>query len=236
MTVSGSTDFSYTAADIVTYARSALGIQPDEEPVTAAEMTKGIFLLNGMLKSWQAEGVRTWAITEGGPLTLVQAQASYSFGAGGDVTTVPFEMVQIRIRRSGVDLEMIPMTRGDYFAMPNKDSQGYPTQFYYDRQRQGATLYVWPAPDSSAAALYYTYQRVIDDVDAQTNALDMPQEWFEALYYGLAERMVPHYGKGGSKNAQLVVIEAQRSYTVVKNWDTAEGLGEISILPAGYGR
>lgn len=235
MGVSGTTSFILTAAQIVTQARSLLGIQASEEPLAADELQLGITFLNLMLKGWQADGVRTWTLTEGS-LLLVQGQTSYLFGTGGIVTTLPFDMDDVRIFRSSTELPMIQLSRQDYFSLPNKTTQGYPTQYYYSRQRDTALLYVWPAPDSQTGVLNFTYRRVIDDIDDANNDMDLPQEWLQAITYNLAVELIPQYGKADSNNAKLVLARAAQTYAVVKNFDTAEGLGSVQMIPTRFHR
>lgn len=235
MTVSGSVVFSLSASQIVTEARSLLGIQADEDPLENHELQRGLLWLNVMLKAWQADGVRTWTLTEGS-FSLVQGQVSYLFGVGGDVTTVPFDMDNVRIYRGSTDLPMIQMSRQEYFSMPNKTAQGYPTQYYFDRQQATATLYVWQAPDSTGGTIKYTYRRVIDSIITAADTLDLPQEWYMAILYGLADQLIPHYGRADSNNAKLVLAKAPAYYSVVKNFDTGEGLGSIRVAPSRFRR
>lgn len=230
MAVSGSVDFALTAVEIVEEARSLLGIDAEEEPLEAAELQKGLRALNMMLKAWQAEGLMISLLTEG-TLALVQSQASYTFQAGGDFNTVPFEITDMRITRNSTDLPMFEMGREEYFALPNKTTEGYPTQWYYDRQRDGGRLYVWPAPDATAGTLKFTYRRVINDMDASANSLDLPQEWHEAVVYGLARKLMPRYGGAGTPEGQLVLTEAARSYQVVKDFGIGTGKNSIMIVP-----
>lgn len=233
MAVSNSIDFTLTAAEIIEEARREVGIQADEEPIDAQALVTGLRTLNRMLKAWQAEGVMCWTLTEG-TLTLVASDESYVFGSGGTFTTVPLEITSIRINRGSNDIPMFRMSREEYFDLPNKTITGYPTQFYYDRQRSGGTLYVWPAPDATAGTLKFTYRRIIMDVDASNNDLDLPQEWYDAIIFGLAKRLAGHAWLLGTEDGKRVMVEAERSYMVVKGFDIGEGTGSISITPAGY--
>ena len=62
MTVSGSTDFSVSANDMVILARRKAGVHADEEPLENVDLQSGLQALNMMLKAWQADGVMTWTI------------------------------------------------------------------------------------------------------------------------------------------------------------------------------
>lgn len=233
MALSGSTNFSMTAAQIIAEARALLGVLAEEEPMTAADLERGRLHLNLMIKAWQVDGPFEWTKTEN-TFALVQGDVDYVFGSGGTVTTVPFDITQVRITRNSTDLEMMELSREDYRRLPNKTTQGYPTQWFYDRQQASGTLYVWPAPDATGGTIKYTYRRMIQDIDNQTNDLDFPQEWYEAILYGLADRLAIPYGKAGTAVAASIASIAAVSFARVMAFDTGEGEGSITIVPEGY--
>ena len=230
MAVSNSIDFSLTATEIVEEAYRVAGIFADEEPMPATDLQNGLRKLNIMLKGWQADGIKYWLATEG-TLTLVQSQESYSFASGGDFTTVPFDMLDVRITRSSNDIPMFELSREEYYALPNKTTEGYPTSWFYDRQRSSGTLYVWPSPDSTAGTLKFTYLRTIMDLDAGANNMDLPQEWYDAVITNLAARIVREHGLMGTPEGQSVMADAARTYAVVANFNVGEGEGSFMILP-----
>lgn len=230
MPVSDSTDFNETAQEIIQDALAELGVVADEEPLEAVALERGLRALNRMLRAWQADGVMIWTYAEG-ELTTVLDQGAYEFGAGGDFATVPFEFVDLRINRGGNDLPMNRLSREEYYALPNKANRGYPTQFYYDRQRDKGLLYLWPTPDTGLGTLKFTYRRAIMDMDSGANDFDVPPEWMEALVFGTAKRLVGAYGMAGKPEAARVEQEAERTYAVVKGFDVAEGIGSIRMTP-----
>lgn len=230
MTTSGSIDFKLTAQEVVTEARTLLGIHADEEPLSAPELTRGLRWLNIMLKAWQADGVQAWTLTEGS-FSLVQGDVDYVFGAGGTVTTLPVDLQQVRITRAGNQIVMTELTRSAYFGLPNRSAQGHPTQYYYDRQQATGVLYVWPAPDAGLGTIEFTGRRRIMDVDDGVNDFDLPQEWFLALTYGLAQMLLPIYGKAGTDRGAFVEKWAPVYYAQVKTFDTSDQMSSISILP-----
>jgi hypothetical protein len=230
MTVSGTTSFSMTVSEIVTEARGLLGIQAAEEPLQADELQQGIRALNMMLKAWQAEGVQTWTLTEG-TFTLVQGDFDYVFGSGGTFTTVPLDITDVRITRSSTSMPMFRLSREDYYDLPLPSSEGYPTQFYYDRQRDGGTLFVWPAPDSQGGTIDFTYRRYVMDAGDGTNTLDLPTEWHEAVCYNLAKRLISYYPGVSQTILPHVLNMAASTYAIVKGFDIGEGMGSLSISP-----
>lgn len=232
MAVSGSTDFKSTAVTIIEDARRLLGVHAEEEPLQAHEQVTGLRWLTRMLKTWEADpDLGTWLLTEG-TLALVASTASYLFGAGGAFTTVPFEMTDsIRIYRGGSNVPMTRMTRQDYYALPNPDNTGFPTQWFYDRQRDSGTLYVWPSPDTTAGTLKFTYRRRIMDLDAGTDNFDLPPEWEDAIAYNLAMRLIPVYGRGGTPEAQQVIAMAQSTLAALKASDIHDDEGSLFVGP-----
>jgi hypothetical protein len=230
MAVSNSIDFTQTAQELIVDALAELGVLAEEEPLEATDLNRGLRILTRMLKAWQVDGVMTWTMTSG-TLTLVQGQEDYAFGAGGDFVTVPLDIGDMEINRGTNDLPMFRLSREEYRNLPNKTTQGYPTQFYYDRQRTGGTLYVWPAPDATAGTLKFTYRRIIMDMDAGANNIDLPQEWHDAIVFGLAKGFIGPYSMDGKPAAARIMKEAERTYQIVKGFDIGEGKGSLSVTP-----
>lgn len=227
MTVSGTTTFELTVSQIVEDARELLGIHAEEEPMTDADLQRGIRVLNMMLRAWQADGIQTWVLAEGS-FALTQSDYDYTFGSGGAFTTVPIEITDVRITRNSQDLPMNRMSREEYYSLPVKSTEGYPTNFYYDRQRDSGTFYVWPAPDSTAGTIKFSYRRYIMDAGNGTNTLDIPKEWMQAVTSNLAVNLAPRYQVSVSR--ELAAI-ATSSYDALKSFDTAEGMGSLNIWP-----
>lgn len=230
MAVSGSTDYISTGTQIVTNARRLLGIHAEEESLASHELETGINFLTMMLKDWQVDpDLGTWLETQGS-LSLSDSDGSYTFQAAGDFTTVPFEIKQVRISHDGGnEIEMTRLSREEYYRLPDRTTEGFPTQWFYDRQRDGGTLYVWPEPDDADYDLTFTYRRRIMDVDAGTDNLDIPPEWEWAVVNNLAVLLIPVYGRGGTAAAAQVITQAEVSLNKLKAFDLANDGGSIVI-------
>lgn len=237
MAVSGSTDFNNTAVEIIEDARRLLGIHAEEEPLEAHELVTGIRFLTMMLKDWQVDpDLGTWLETEGA-LALTASTASYLFGSGGAFTTIPFEIVSIRISYDGGnDIPMTPLGRKEYFDLPNKTTTGHPTQYFYDRQRDSGTLYVWPVPSDNNFDIAFTYRRRIMDVDAGTDNLDIPPEWQWAVVNNLAVLLIPVTGTGGTPEAAQVITQADVSLGKLKSFDISNDGGSVMMGRDDYRR
>jgi len=214
MATSGSADYQINARQVVEQAHYLLGVQDPEEALSEAMASRGLEALNLMLKTWGAAG-RLWLQTEGS-VTLLASTASYALTGVRKVMSVR--------RKTGTNyLPLTELSRQEYFDLPNPASTGTPLNWYLDTQRATKTLYVWPVPDATVAAastLPYTYARFIEDCDALTNDPDVPQEWFETLYYGLARRLGPRFpGVVGTPEFNEIKEASQGLYNALSSVD-----------------
>ena len=95
------------------------------------------------------------------------------------------DMLEAVVRRDGSDVSITRINRQDYLTIPDKTTQGRPTQFYIDRQIT-PTVTVWPAPENSTDQLIYYRIKRIEDADAATNNADVPFRFLPCLVAGLA--------------------------------------------------
>jgi hypothetical protein len=87
----------------------------------------------------------------------------------------------------------MPMSRDDYFRLPNKANLGTPLQGYYDPQLTNGVLYVWPVPSNATHRITFTYERTIEDFDNIADNADVPVEWLNAIKWNLAIELAPDY-------------------------------------------
>lgn len=209
MATSASTDFSMTARDLCTTALRLIGVVAANREPRDAQAASAMQHLTLMLKTWGTIE-RLWLIEEASK-ALVQGQAAYSLPLARRV-------ISVRRRAAGIDTPLCSASREEYNNLPTKSAQGYPNTWFFDPQRTTRTLYLWLTPDAWNAAnatLEYTYARVIDDVDSLNDEADVPQEWLDALTYGLAKRLGPLFGVAADVNYQEVKAEAERLYAAL---------------------
>ena len=134
-----------------------------------------------------------WAIKER-TITLQANTNTYTLN-----TPKPLKVIQAWYRNttSNVDVPMRVITRDEYNRLGNKYSAGTPIQVYYEPRRDDGVLHVFPTPSATDAAnvsIHIVYQAPFDDFDQSTDTPDFPQEWYDAVTYGLATRLAPEYG------------------------------------------
>lgn len=193
MSTSGTTDFSLTRDDIIKRALRLIGALAQGETPTTDQVTEAAVALNGLTKAWQADGMPLWAIKERS-VTLVEGQSQYTLD-----TPKPLKVLQAWNHNSvsNIDVPMRVVTKQEYNLLGNKTSSGNPIQVYYDPRRDVGLLSVFPVPtitEVTTNTIKLIYQAPYEDFDVSTDNPDFPQEWYDAVTYGLACRLAPEYG------------------------------------------
>lgn len=187
MTSSGTTIGTMSAQEVVQASAEELGVVAAGETVTGDELEMGLRALNFMLKSFTARGVNLWR----------EEVISFSVPAGQAATALPVMVEDVLAARyvqsAAFERPLIRYTRGRYMDLPYKASTGAPLGFYVDRQRDGAMLYLWPAP-IAATTLKLDVTRAIEDVTTGDQTLDVPAKWMETVYIALAARLATPFG------------------------------------------
>ena len=125
----------------------------------------------------------------------------------------PNELLELYRREydNVVDVPLIRLSRTDFFTLSDKDTEGTPVNFYYDAQLTDSVMSVWPTANATFAknsTLQLLIKKPVDDMDSATDDFEFPQEWYEAVVYGLAERIAPMIGYP-IQDRQLLKMEAQ---------------------------
>lgn len=127
-------------------------------------------------------------------------------------------------QRKRDDDEFIPVklySHEEYNSLSDKDSSGPILHVYYDPQLTEGQLYVWQVPDDNYTdeVLYLTVSRPIEDFDAATDDVEMPQEWYLALVYNLALSSGVMYGISDSRYNRIATW-ATKYLEDVLHWDS----------------
>ena len=174
MATSGSRDFNIDVGEIIeeAYERCGLEVRTGYDARTARRS------LNLMFADWANRGINMWTVAQA-TITLTQGQSAQTLTA--DVVDV----LEIVLRRSNTDFEVERISRGEYATLPNKTTQGRPSQFYFDRQIL-PIINLWAVPENSTDQLVYYYVQRIEDADALVNTTDMPFRFYPCMVAGLA--------------------------------------------------
>ena len=174
MATSGSRDFNIDVGEIIeeAYERCGLEVRTGYDARTARRS------LNLMFADWANRGINMWTVAQG-TITLTQGQATQT------VTADVVDVLEVVLRRSNTDFEVERISRGEYATLPNKTTQGRPSQFWFNRQIE-PVINLWAVPDNSTDQLIYYYVQRIEDADALVNTTDMPFRFYPCMVAGLA--------------------------------------------------
>jgi len=240
MALTASTDYSIDRDTLIKASLRLIGVGSVDEDPTSAEIDQAVVALNIMLKAWQADGLQLWQVRRKS-MTPVESQYQYSLGisspSGDVVGSRPMRIVDIYRRETAAvsDIPLTKLSREEYWALPDKDTEGTPVQYYYDQQLTNGVLNVWPAPDATFAANYtleILYHKPFDDMDVgSTDSFEFPSEWYEAIKYGLAVRLAPEYGIQYNER-RLLHEESAFIKDQVMGWDQEDS--SIFFRPSKY--
>ncbi len=184
------------------------------------------------------------SIDEGaGTITLTVALTSPS-GLGEETINIttrsdlfkPIKRIlndQVR-RRESTDYEIpiVFQSRKDYFDLPNKNQSGTPIQAYYSRQQPQGIMYLWNPPSSAQSIINFTYERSLMIVTAADQTFDIPSEWYDALVYQLAKRLMHKVGCSATRR-QEIRTDAEEYLDNALGFDQA--VYPIRLKPQQYG-
>ena len=202
MTVSGVISGQMIVSEAIAAAMRELGVLAIGSNPTDEETAEGIRSLNWMLKSWAANGVNLWRETDG----------TVTFTAG--TATMPLapyclDVLEARLVQSTTfERPLQRWENGQYLQIPNKANPGSPTAYSLTRTIDAISMTVWPVPFEDMDILY-SYARVPDDVTDGAETLDIPQEWTETVYLGLAARMAQMLGATRIDPATAQIVAAR---------------------------
>lgn len=116
------------------------------------------------------------------------------------------------------EIPMRVLSRQEYMDMPNKQSKGTPTLFFYTPQLDRGILYVWPAPQQGGYALRFTWYRPLQSFFLPDDTMDFPQEWIAPLLWTLARDLIGIYDVPPVRQ-QFILMQAERYNGLVTSYD-----------------
>lgn len=221
MSTSNSYNFSVTRDGLIAAALRLCGVLASGDTPTATQITEASESLNYMVKAWEADGMPLWALSTY-TITPVAGVNTYTLN-----NPKPLKAIQAwnRTTSSSIDVPMRLITKQEYNLLGNKTSLGTPIQLYLNPNLDDATVSVFPTPDSSSEAtqvLYLVAQRPFQDFDSATDTPDFPQEWYEAVKYGLAVRLAGEYNID-IETRKMIQMEASAAKQIALGFSNEEG-------------
>lgn len=226
MATSGTYAFNPGLGEVTLYAYQLIGIRPTallQEHLETARMAA-----NMLLSRWSNQGVNLWTV-DLVTVPLVAGTSTYSV----DPKTVMILDAYIAYGDPEIDRIILPISRTEYASYPNKEQEGFPTTFWFDRLLS-PTVTIWPVPDGTQTSLkYYRTVQIQDANLTGTQTMDVPYLWMEAFALGLATRLALIWAPEKAGGLKVAADEAY-DIAAAQNIETAQQY--ISPQIAGYFR
>ncbi len=190
MTTSGLYQFNPAMGELVLYALGLAGVR--RTAVLQEHMVDARVAANMMLAHWANKGPNLWTV-DLQTVPLVAGTATYSVPG----STIMILDAYIRTETTDgvpIDRPITPISRTDYASFPNKESQGYPTVFWFDRLI-APTITLWQVPDDTQTyeLQYYRFRQVQDAGFASGQNVEVPYRFLPAFAVGLAAWLARTY-------------------------------------------
>jgi len=224
-----STTYSITRDQIILSALRKCGaVEPADTASTIDPniVTNCAQALNLMVKQWMTEGIKLWTVGELS-FPLVVNQTSYTIGPSGQNVTSsrPLRLLQAWLRNTAVtpyiDIPLMIISRQDYNVLGSKFSTGIANSIWLNPGQTTSTVKMFLTPDSTVATNYTVYMVVqfpIDDLNAASDIPEFPNEWMQALVWGLADQLSLEYGLPVNQR-QEILMKAEKYRELLVDWD-----------------
>ena len=189
MTTSGTTLFAPSDAPVAVEAFSRIGMEPPT--LTRHHLIEARMSLNLLLQAWSNASVNLWKVVTG-TINLVVGQGPYTLPSNIiDLTELWYTTVNGNGTGQPLDRFMVPMTRTQWAMLPNKQQQGIPTTYWFERLAT-PVLTIWETPSQGAPTYvlnYFALQQIQDADYANGQTPDIVYRGYDALCAGLAHRL-----------------------------------------------
>ena len=239
MATSGTYAYNPGLGELTLYAYNLIGIRNTavlQEHMEAARMAS-----NMLCARWSNQGVNLWAV-DLVTTPLVTGQATYA--VEGNTVMILDAYVQNDDSGANIDRIILPVSRTEYASYPNKEQQGFPTVYWFDRLisssrstgSAGPSVTLWPVPntDNGPQSLkYYRVRQIQDSALTNGQTVEIPYLWLEAFAYGLAYRLAQIWAPALAIGIKPM---ADESYQIAADQNIETASYFISPMVSGYFR
>jgi hypothetical protein len=236
MASSGTYNFNPSLGELTLYAFNLAGVR--NTAILQEHMSSSRIAMNLMLSRWANMGVNLWKV-DLVTIPLVTGQTQYPAGASTPDANMTVMVLDAYVTTTqtgqNIDRIILPVSRTEYASYPNKEQQGFPTIYWFDRLIS-PTLTIWPVPNTSTGPATLSFYRVTQIQDANatgTQTADIPYRWLDAFANGLAYRLARVWNP---QMVQQLKAEADESYMIAAQQDVEDVDMFISPQMSGYWR
>lgn len=176
MSTSGVSNFAPTFDDLLQDASGMVG----GGPILAEELQSAQRGLDYLLTQIQNRNVLLHKIET----TTVPVPVSTSV-VPFDNTVLDLLVANVQDASGTAEITMTRLGYESWAQLTNKSQTGRPIQYWFDRERSGNQMYLWPQPDTTYN-LVLTVHKTAEETVRAFNNIDVPRRFLPALLYGLA--------------------------------------------------
>lgn len=182
-------DFNTSLGEMIIEAYSRIGVRPSE--ITQQHMYHARISANLVLAEWSSLQPNLWEVgLQTAP--LLQSTATYSVAA--ETVMILDAYISTTSGTETTDRYILPISRTEYASYPNKDAEGFPAVYWFDRLIS-PTITLWPVPDDNGPYVlnYYSVRQTQDAVTAGGKTIEIPYRFLDAFAAALAWRLSEKY-------------------------------------------
>lgn len=229
MTTSGTYTFNPSLGELVLYAYNAAGVRNTalaQEHYTSARMATNL-----MLSRWSNQGVNLWAVDL---VTVPLIAGTTTYSVDSNTVMILDAYIETGSGTSAIDRIILPVSRTEYASYPNKQQEGFPTVFWFDRLIS-PTVTLWPVPPQTSVYTlkYYRVRQIQDSNFTNGQTVEIPYRWLEAFADGLAYRLAKIWNPAMAVGLKAM---ADESYAIASAQDVENVSMYISPQVSGYYR
>lgn len=188
--------------------------------------------LNLLLSASGSRGFQLWTV-DTALLPMTQGDPAAQTPGG------TIDVLYVAVLTNGYERGVTRVNQDTYDAQPIKLTQGLPTMYWLDRQRDVPVIRLWPAPDAATSAfsqLSIRRKRHLMDVTSLTQTLDVPQRWQEAIVAQLAWRLADETPDADPNIADRLKARADEAYRAAQVEERDSSPMRLMPRIGGYNR
>lgn len=226
MAYSGTYVWSPDLAECIDDAYERCGVDPSTLDVSHIQSARRS--INFMLVDWATEERHDFRIER---LDIPLTQGAQPGLIDPDTDGRIIDILQVALRRDGIDTGIYPMSRQEWLDIPDKGIEGRPSRYFADKERDGVYVSVWTLPENSTDELRMDVVRKFQDAGGSAHEPDIPYYMREAFAAGLAARLALKFSPN-----RVDMLEAYAGRALNRANASQRELGDVIIVPASNHR
>jgi hypothetical protein len=224
----GTYDFAPSMGETVLYSYGLCGIR--RTALTQAHFADARMATNLLMGRWSSQGVNLWQV-DLQTVTLTQGCSTYPVPSNTIVVLDGY--FTVNSGGAAIDRIILPISRTEWASFPNKNQQGSPTVFWFDRLLS-PTITLWAVPNGQQTSFsYYRLRQTQDSEMAGGANVEIPYYFLDAYAFGLALRLATIWA---TDRVPMLKPMADEAWTIASSQNVETSNIYVSPVVSGYWR